>query len=173
MKNIITAIAFVFVSISIHAQIAIGKQAVSNTAVSLEFDNTENRGFILPYVETKTGITENGTIIYDVTDHKVKYLKDTNVWEDLSVDATGAANISIQTGKTESTTAKAVIGTAGATDTTPGVLVLSDTDKAMILPKVANPHLNIINPSPGMMVYDTTKRQLAVYNGTVWSFWKP
>lgn len=173
MKNIITAIAVVFVSISIHAQIAIGKQAVSNTSVSLEFDTTENRGLILPYVETKTGITENGTIIYDVTDHKVKYLKDTNVWEDLSVDATGAANIAIQTGKTESNSAKAAIGTTAATDTTPGVLVLSDTNKAMILPRVASPHLNIINPAPGMMVYDTTKKQLAVYNGTVWSFWKP
>lgn len=173
MKNIITAIAVVFVSISIHAQIAIGKQAVSNTSVSLEFDTTENRGLILPYVETKTGITENGTIIYDVTDHKVKYLKDTNVWEDLSVDATGTANIAIQTGKTESTSAKAAIGTTAATDTTPGVLVLSDTDKAMVLPQVASPHLNIINPAAGMMVYDTTKRQLAVYNGTVWSFWKP
>jgi len=173
MKNIITTIALVFVSTSIHAQIAIGKQVVSNTSVSLEFDNTENRGLILPYVETKTGITENGTIIYDVSDHKVKYLKDTNTWQDLSVDATGVADISIQTGKTESTTAKAAIGTAAATDTTPGVLVLSDTDKAMILPKVANPHTSIINPAPGMMVYDTVKRQLAVYNGTVWSFWKP
>jgi len=173
MKNIITAIAVVFVSISIHAQIAIGKQAVSNTSVSLEFDTTENRGLILPYVETKTGITENGTIIYDVTDHKVKYLKDTNTWEDLSVDATGAANIGIQTLKTESNSAKAAIGTTAATDTTPGVLVLSDTNKAMILPQVASPHLNIINPAPGMMVYDTTKKQLAVYNGTVWSFWKP
>lgn len=173
MKNIITAIAVVFVSISIHAQIAIGKQTVSNTSVSLEFDTTENRGLILPYVETKTGITENGTIIYDVTDHKVKYLKDTNVWEDLSVDATGTANIAIQTGKTESNSAKAAIGTTAATDTTPGVLVLSDTNKAMILPQVASPHLNIINPAAGMMVYDTTKRQLAVYNGTVWSFWKP
>ncbi|WP_262907374.1 hypothetical protein [Chryseobacterium sp. LC2016-27] len=43
----------------------------------------------------------------------------------------------------------------------------------MILPKVASPHLNIINPSAGMMVYDTVKKQLAIYNGTVWSFWKP
>ncbi|WP_435524785.1 hypothetical protein [Chryseobacterium indoltheticum] len=39
---------------------------------------------------------------------------------------------------------------------------MEDTDKAMILPKVASPHLNIINPAPGMMVYDTTAKQLAV-----------
>ena len=36
-------------------------------------------------------------------------------------------------------------------------MVLADTNKAMVLPKVASPHLNIVNPAPGMMVYDTTK----------------
>lgn len=62
MKNIIIAIALVFISISTHAQVAIGgKQAVTNSSVSLEFNNTENRGLILPYVETKSGITEGGT----------------------------------------------------------------------------------------------------------------
>ena len=66
-----------------------------------------------------------------------------------------------------------LIGGDPATDTTPGILVLADTNKAMVLPKVASPHLNIVNPSPGMMVYDTTSKQLAVFNGTVWSFWKP
>ena len=70
-------------------------------------------------------------------------------------------------------TAKVLIGGNPDTDTTPGILVLADTDKAMVLPKVASPHLNIVNPSPGMIVYDTTKKQLAVFNGTVWSFWKP
>ncbi|AYZ12858.1 hypothetical protein EGY05_13405 [Chryseobacterium arthrosphaerae] len=158
---------------TVKSQVAIGKPAVTNTSVSLEFADTENRGLILPYVETKTGITDNGTIIYDTTDHKVKYLKDSGTWTDLSVDNTGTANISIQTGKTESTNAKSVIGSAAATDTTPGILVLSDANKAMILPKVASPHLNIIDPAPGMMAYDTVKRQLAVYNGKVWTFWKP
>lgn len=179
MKNIIIAIALVFISISTHAQIAIGgKQTITNNAVSLEFDNIENRGLILPYVETKTGITENGTIIYDVTDHKVKYLKEGTTWINLSEDDTtaatvGVADISIQTTKVEQTNAKTAIGANGATDTTDGILVLTAADKAMILPKVASSHLAIINPAPGMMVYDTTKRQLAVYNGKVWSFWMP
>ena len=70
-------------------------------------------------------------------------------------------------------TAKVVIGGNPDTDTTPGILVLADTDKAMVLPKVASPHLTIINPAPGMMAYDTVKNQLAVFNGKVWSFWKP
>ena len=31
----------------------------------------------------------------------------------------------------------------------------------------------IIKPEPGTMVYDTNAKQLAVFNGTVWTFWKP
>ena len=80
---------------------------------------------------------------------------------------------SLQDNIKESDNAKAAIGINGDSDTTAGILVLTDTDKAMVLPKVASPHLTIQNPAPGMMVFDTVKRQLAVYNGTVWSFWKP
>ncbi len=170
MKKI-TAIIFLLSMIGVKSQVAIGKNNVSNASVSLEFGNTEPKGMILPYVTDKSAITENGTVIYNATNHKVEYLKDTNTWFDLSVDTAGVADLSIQgSDKTEQAEAKATIGVAS---TTPGILVLSDADKAMILPKVASPHLNIINPSPGMMVYDTTKRQLAVYNGTNWSFWKP
>jgi hypothetical protein len=59
----------------------------------------------------------------------------------------------------------------GTPSSVSGILVLEDANKAMILPKVASPHLNIISPAAGMMVYDTQKKQLAVFNGTVWSFW--
>lgn len=172
MKSNILIFAMLVTAIATKSQIAIGKQSVTNTSVSLEFTDAENKGLILPYIENKTAITENGSIIYDVTDHKVKYLKDGS-WFDLSVDTTGQADLSIQSTKTELANAKTVIGTDGATNSTSGILVLSDTDKAMILPRVASPHLNIINPAPGMMAYDTTKKQLAVYNGTVCSFWKP
>jgi len=172
-KRVLPTVALLALMGTVKSQVAIGKTDVTNTSVSLEFADTENRGLILPYVEDQAGITQNGTIIYDTTDRKVKYLKDTGVWFDLSVDNTGTADLTIQTGKTETPTAKAAIGTNAATDTTAGVLVLSDTNKAMILPKMASPHLNIINPAPGMMAYDMVKKQLAVYNGTVWSFWKP
>lgn len=168
-KNL--GIVLIFVTIIIKSQVAIGKTSITNSSVSLEFADTENKGIILPYVENKTSITESGTIIYDVTDHKMKYLKDGS-WFDLSIDTTGQSNISIQQSKTELTTSKTIIGNNTA-DATTGILVLSDTNKAMILPKVTSPHLNIINPAPGMMAYDTVKKQLAVYNGTVWSFWKP
>ncbi len=178
MKKIILSIVILF-TIALNAQVAIGKQTVTNTDVSLEFADTEDRGIILPYVEDKSGISEEGTIIYDVADHKVKYLKDGGIWVNLSeddgtVDTIGTVDLGIQgTDKTEKAMAKTVIGAAGDTDTTAGILVLSDQDKAMILPRVASPHLNIFNPAPGMMVYDTTAKQLAIYNGKSWTFWKP
>lgn len=161
------------VSSKVYSQVAIGKNSVSNGNVSLEFGD-DNKGLILPWVTSAASVTGvvNGTIIYDSTDKKVKYMK-AGSWFDLSVDGNGVVDTSLQDSKTEFSGAKAVIGSAGPTDTTPGVLVLSDIDKAMILPKVASPHLNIKNPSSGMMVYDTTARQLAVFNGTNWSFWKP
>ncbi|SIQ64345.1 hypothetical protein [Chryseobacterium indoltheticum] len=106
--------------------------------------------------------------------------KNISGWKDLSVDLTGTTIdplnsavdlVTIQNNvTTENLDAVVRIGTPTAT---PGILVLEDTNKAMILPRVASPHLNIINPAPGMMVYDTTAKQLAVFNGTVWSFWKP
>ncbi|NIF07161.1 hypothetical protein F3J23_17190 [Chryseobacterium sp. Tr-659] len=174
MKNTLIVMGL-FSALSIHAQIGISRDNVSNGSVSLEFGDTENKGIILPYVSDKSGITENGTLIFDTTDHKVKYLKDTNTWFDLSVDTSGTANLDMQANdRIEQPGAKISISTgAGGTNTTQGILVLADDNRAMVLPKVASPHLNIISPSAGMLVYDTVKRQLAVYNGTVWTFWKP
>ena len=176
---------------------------VTNPSISLEFyDNADNtKGLVLPWVSTDSnqpvaynattgagyqgmqGTVVDGTIILDLSDKKVKYRRN-GAWSPLTgalplvADGTKyntftAINSSLQDNKKENTNAKAAIGANGATDTTAGILVLTDTDKAMVLPKVASPHLNIKNPTPGMMAYDTTKKQLAVYNGTVWSFWKP
>ena len=182
MKNIFLT-TFILISVCVSAQVAIGKASVSSTAVSLEFGN-ENRGIILPWVDgvsntapfiTNSPITEivvNGTLVYDTSDKKVK-VKYASGWRDLSVDTTGTVTTTLQDTLSDLDTAKVLIGGNPYTDTTPGILVLADTNKAMVLPKVASPHLNIVNPSPGMMVYDTTKKQLAVFNGTVWSFWKP
>ena len=155
------------------SQVAIGKPSVTNTSVSLEF-GAENRGLLLPWVTSATSVTGavDGTIIYDITDKKAKYLK-AGSWFDLTIDTTGTVDTTLQDSLVEKPNAKAAIGKDAATDTTSGILVLTDKDKAMILPKVASPHLNIINPSAGMMVYDTLAHQLVVFNGTVWSFWKP
>ncbi|MBB4807945.1 hypothetical protein HNP38_003261 [Chryseobacterium defluvii] len=174
IKKIIIPV-IVMISMNVRSQVAIGKSDITNISVSLEFGDDENKGMVLPYVTDKSGIVENGTIIYDATDFKVKYLKDTDTWFDLSVDPTGTADLSIQgNDKTEQPGAKvSIVSTGNPDNTTKGILVLADEDKAMILPKVASPHLNIINPSAGMLVYDTDNKMLAVYNGKVWTFWKP
>jgi hypothetical protein len=210
MKKFITILSVLFATTAF-SQVAIGKSSTTaGSAVSLEFyDSPDNaKGIVIPWVSTVAdnpvtynsttgagyrgmqGTLADGTIIFDLSDKKVKYRK-AGVWFDLTGSPTfplvvkNASNqdvtftqftsidSSIQDNKKELENAKAAIGANGVTDTTNGILVLTDTDKAMVLPKVASPHLNIQNPAPGMMVYDTTKRQLAVYNGTVWSFWKP
>ncbi|WP_410698994.1 hypothetical protein [Chryseobacterium sp. SIMBA_028] len=176
MKKSLIMTITLFTAFAVKSQVAIGKQTVSNTSVSVEFANNENRGLILPYVENKSNIIQEGTIIYDTTDYKVKYLKNNGQWVNLSEDdgtmaTIGTVDLSVQgTDKTENTGAKTTIGIPGATN---GIFVLEALDKAMILPKVTSPHLNIIDPAPGMMVYDTVKKQLVVYNGKMWSFWKP
>ena len=175
MKNIVATLSLLFAT-TLSAQVAIGKTSISSPAVSLEFydkpDNT--RGIILPWVTSTAAVTGavNGTIVYNTADRKV-YVKYASGWRDLSVDTSGTVTTTLQDALSDLDTAKVLIGGDPATDTTPGILVLADTNKAMVLPKVASPHLNIVKPSPGMMVYDTTKKQLAVFNGTVWSFWKP
>lgn len=174
MKKIIYLSTILFAATA-YAQVAIGKAAISNSSVSLEFGNA-NKGLVLPYTNSASDVEAkgavDGTFIFDSSDKKVK-VRMNNVWKDLSVDNTGKVDLTIQNTKIEKSDAKVVIGQNGATDTTPGILVLSDKNKAMVLPKVASPHLNIINPASGMLVYDTTARQVAVYNGTVWTFWKP
>ena len=177
MKNIIISMFTLFTTCAF-AQVAIGKASVTSPSVSLEF-GTGNKGILLPWVtgfSTVTGAV-NGTLVYNTTDKKV-YVKYASGWKDLSVDATGTTvdpitnvdGLTLQNSLDDLDTAKVSIGTPTST---PGILVLEDTNKAMVLPKVASPHLTIINPAPGMMAYDTTSKQLAVFNGTVWSFWKP
>ena len=148
---------------------------MSSPSASLEF-GSGNKGIVLPYVTSASDVVTagvvDGTFIFDSTDKKVK-LRTNGQWFDFTKDETGSVNVSIQTTKAENVNAKAVIGSNANNDTTPGILVLSDTNKAMILPKVASPHLNIVKPASGMMVYDTSAHQLAVYNGSVWTFWRP
>ena len=171
MKKIFLITLFSISSIGF-AQVAIGKTEVSSRDASLDF-GTGNKGIILPWVTSESAVTGAvpGTIIYDLNDKKVK-VKLGAAWRDLS-RTSGAADASLQTAIIENANAKVVYGKNGATNTTPGILVLSDTDKAMILPKMASPHLNIKNPEAGTMAYDTTTHQLAVFNGSVWTFWKP
>lgn len=163
------------------AQVAIGKTSVTNTSVSLEFGNVagdanKQKGILLPWVNSANSVQTagavTGTMIFDTNDKKVKYYKDTNttpIWFDLTVDTTGVVDTSQQSALDEKAEAKVSIGTPTST---PGILVLEDTDKAMILPLV-DKYSSVVNPTSGLMVYDLSNDMLCVFNGTVWSFWKP
>ena len=172
MKNIFLTLS-ILISACASAQVAIGKASVSSPSVSLEFyDGVDNaRGIVLPWVTSTADVSGvvNGTLVYNTADKKT-YVKYASGWKDLSVDASGVVDTTLQDSISDLAEAKVSIGTPTST---PGILVLEDTDKAMVLPKVASPHLTIVNPAAGMMVYDTTSKQLAVFNGTVWTFWKP
>lgn len=164
-----------------NAQVAIGKSSVTNTSVSLEFGNiagnaSTQKGILLPWVTSESNVSGAvpGTIIFDSNDKKVKYYKDADspgspYWLDLSVNTTGVVDTSLQNSLTDLPNAKVSIGTP---TTTPGILVLEDSNKAMILPLV-DKYSSLVNPSSGMMVYDLSNDMLCLYNGTVWSFWKP
>lgn len=182
------------------AQIAIGKASVTplpatttpNPSISLEFGDYAGpqlgKGIILPYVTSAAAVTNSvaGTFFYDVSDKVVKLKTGTNSYFALSknevttvgantiFDTTGVVSTALQDAPnvSEFPDAKVNIGPSSS-GTPPGILVLENTNQAMILPKVASPHLNIINPEPGTMAYDTVTKQIAVYNGKVWSFWKP
>lgn len=176
MKNVLT-LGFFIICTFHYSQVAIGKASVSNTtSISLEFGNTAAKGLLLPWVTNETAVAGAvpGTMIYDLNDKKVKYYKydeskSSNVWFDLSVDGSGAADDSLQVPLEEKAGAKVTIGAPTAT---PGILVLEDTNKAMVLPLV-DKYSSVLNPSPGMMVYDLANNMLCLFNGKVWSFWKP
>lgn len=171
-------ITTILLSSTAFSQLAIGLEETSNSSISLEFGN-ENRGIILPWVTSENDVVNapNGTFIFDSSDNKVK-VKYATGWEDLSIDETGTTinpitdvnGLQIQNALTEQSNAKVSIGEDSDVE---GILVLENTNQAMVLPKVASPHLNILNPTPGLIVFDTASGQLAVFNGSVWTFWKP
>lgn len=167
------------------AQVIIGDAsgtALDKTSVLLEFA-TGNKGIIVPYVRALPTLNAlvGGAIILDATSPtlaRMKFYNGTN-WIDLSGQD---ANLTSPTNymasqptilqAPESATSKAIIGAQSSS--ADGVLVLESSNKAMVLPIVADVQ-NILSPSPGMMVYvnKTGAKRLAVFNGSKWSFWAP
>ncbi|PZU84604.1 MAG: hypothetical protein DI529_11075 [Chryseobacterium sp.] len=185
MKTYIISLIILISGISF-AQVTIGKSSpytATNTTVSLEFGNAAGgaRGIVLPWVTAAANVISAvpGTLIFDSNDQKVKFgtsaTSDATTvasWTDLSAGAYTPATANIPDSNAENSSAKTLIGGNPATDTTPGILVLGDANKAMILPRV-NSYTDIVNPTAEMIVYvtGTTPQQLAVYNGREWSFW--
>ncbi|WP_143884263.1 hypothetical protein [Chryseobacterium binzhouense] len=180
---------FTLATCAAHAQVAIGKSSVTPGA-SLEFGNSGNttdlndiskqKALVLPWITDEASVASGsvpGTLIYDIDAKKVKLAVATaensttiSIWRDLTVATDGVVDPSLQnaTGITEKPTAKVSIGKTPSS--IPGVLVLEDTDKAMILPLVKD-YKSVITPEPGAIVYDTTNNMFCVYNGKNWTFW--
>lgn len=168
MNTIIRLLAFLpaFLSFAhVDAQVAIGKESLTNPSVLLEF-GTEAKGIILPSVASAPGAA-GGTFIFNTTDRSVQVFQNTG-WTLLTDSNQGVAHPYTNSG-TETGTG-IIIGAAASAK--PGVLVMESTAKAMVLPKVANPHLNLRGAIAGTMVYDTVSSALAVYDGVQWSYWK-
>lgn len=159
-----------------NAQVAIGKNSVDGSAI-LDFVIDSDKGISLPKITALSSTSVEGTLFFDTNDNKVKALiEDTanpgNIIEmDLS-RKTGTFSLTAN-GYDALTEAAGQNGTIlGANSSSaPGALVLESANQAMVLPKMANPHLVIANPEPGMIAYDTVKKVLMVYNGDSWSFW--
>ena len=161
----IAILATVILAEMTQGQVAIGKESVTNSSVLLEFGD-EAKGIILPAVDASPGAVD-GTFILDNTSQSVRVMEDGS-WTDLTAPGEAASNPFINTGSDVGE--GVVIGAESSTK--PGALVLESTTMALVLPKVAEPHLNILSPVAGTVVYDTASSMMAVYDGQNWSFWK-
>lgn len=152
-------------------QVVVGnKQQFSSSSSILEFPENDTRGLVLPKVNvglvTKV---EEGMLVYDVIEKKIKYSKGIGIWEDLSINIGEVDPDELPT-LIEDTSARTLIGN-NVNVSTEGVLVLDSTSRALVLPRVENPHLRMISPPTGTIVYDTKTNMLCVYNGKEWAFW--
>ncbi|MDQ1161807.1 hypothetical protein QE422_002175 [Chryseobacterium sp. SORGH_AS 447] len=166
--NIIKVLAGLFLFLTataLNAQVAIGKQTLTNTSVLLEF-NAEAKGIILPSVLSAPGAV-GGTFVFNTADKSIQVFQ--NAGWTLLTDSNQGVVHSFSNSGNESGTGMIIGANISAK---PGVLVMESTTKAMVLPKAANPHLNIRGAIAGTMVYDTVSSSLAVYDGAQWSYWK-
>ncbi len=160
-QNIVLKVLVLILPISLIGQVAIGKTTIDGDGL-LDFQTGTTSGIILPRVTTLNGTA--GTLAYDTADNKVKY--NNGSWIDLSI-VSGTVDITEQNTFTDSGS-ETTIGTSSSQS---GVLVLESSDKALILPKIASPEINVKTPEAGMICYDTVKKNLAIYNGQQWTFW--
>lgn len=153
----------------VNAQTAIEKRTVTNASVVLDFAAGTTKGIILPAVTSLPATPANGTFLFDArpAEQKIKMFENGG-WIELSAsgDNTKVAPYS----GTVDNNRQTVIG--ARTTAVSGVLVLESADKAMVLPHVASPHLNVKSPLAGTMCYDTNRKALAVFDGKVWNYWK-
>jgi hypothetical protein len=162
------------VSTSTYAQqVMIGnKISFSSPSSIMEFPDNDTRGMVLPILDI-ANMTPNyvgGTMLLDSNSKKVKYYADNNQWVELSPNDGDLSKVVVST-QPDKEEMRTLIGN-NPNVTTIGALVLDSTDKALVLPRVESPHLTMINPPAGTLVFDTKTKMLCVYNGKEWTFWE-
>ena len=119
-----------------------------------------------------TNSENNGMFLFDETDLIVKVLED-GKWKNLS--DRGSSKNMYTTERIKNTSHEIgegmVIGDVSTTKAE-AILALESKDKALRLPQIANPHLNVKSPYPGMMCFDTVSQSLAIFDGELWNYWK-
>lgn len=185
MKTITFIFSFL-VSINCFSQIVIAtnNNVITNNSVLLNFEKTNNRGLLLPAVNAITSITQAGTLVLDATNantSQIKLRKNGTTWYNFGRNNGVATPITSNRPNTiDYTDAKVVLGSS--TSNVSGALVLESATQTMVLPEVSDIN-NIVNPSPGMIVYlnqnkctsytvPCVDKFLALYNGTEWSFYE-
>jgi len=176
-KKILYLVTVLGITSGLQAQIAIGKDSIEGDATLLDFNNipTNTNGIILPAVEntsfalSATPQANNGTLLFDKSDQKVK-MYENNQWVDLS--DTGKITDTLWDNANSSAEKGGGIIIGSETTDAKGVLVIESTDKALVLPKISNPHQTVRSPYPGMICYDTASKTLAIFDGENWNYWK-
>lgn len=166
MKKIITTITL-FSVVALSAQVAIEKSQADGDGL-LDFPSNGTKGILLPIVETLPINASAGTLLMDKNDKIIK-MNVESVWVPLS--DSGAVTSAVFNTNGEIPGQNRIIMGA-ATTAAPGILVLESSSKALVLPKIANPHINVKSPYPGMICYDTISKSMAVFDGLKWSYWK-
>lgn len=162
MKTIILIFAL-SIGIQGKAQVAIGKSSVTNSSCLLEF-GSEARGIRLPLVSNATAMTTSaGCLVFDTATGSFRFYNGA-VWNDpKSGGTTGGAPSGSDIGD-------GVIIGANTTSATGGALILEATDKALVLPKVDDV-ARMQTPIRGLIVWDISRKQVAVYNGANWDYY--
>lgn len=171
-KYSIFSLLMIAYSSLVFGQVAIGKESIEGNSTLLDFNNSEKNtlGIILPAVDSAPTVftaDNNGTFLFDKSSQTLK-MYENNQWVTLSTTVGDGSGIE------ENNTTDAGDGAIIGSDTTAakGVLVMESTDKAMILPRIKSPHLNVKSPYPGMMCYDTVTQSVALFDGKFWNYWK-
>lgn len=171
MKNIIILSILMFSTFT-KAQVLIGTDNIDGESIIMDFNNETNntKGIILPSVdklpEYNNKSSNNGTFLYNKDSQNIM-MYENNSWRYLSEYG---SNKLLASDDAEEIGSGIIVGSE--TSEAEGVLILESNDKAIVLPKITDPHKNVNGPYPGMICYDIKSKSFAIFDGEYWNYWK-